>query len=359
MFMGAFYQVPDQTGQSFALRNIEDPKYVGQARNFDLFKSWLSQSSTKRASPTSSYYTSKNDELTLNSWRQRSSNKRWTLISKGMMSNNTHPAPRWFQFDSNTQVTWVTCNSDNFRTQFAAALQSYANIVGITFTYTLGGSTATTGGLGTQDGKNALAFGDPQNEIPGSFSCTTGGIVAKGGPKFQTSQQSFRGTVWNPTVEGDIVIQDGVETCSFFQTPDIEEFLCHESGHTLGLGHSCGDTDSGPCTTNSPQDVALMRALGHFDQRGPIITPDDINGLEYLYCKVGTNCVTSVTGAGTGSPSPTGTGTGTGPVHTSGSPGATTKPATTSDEFGTSAQTASGSSLRPSIWGIEVPKWDW
>jgi len=333
IFMGAFFEVPDSEGKgSFALRNIDDEKYTGQARNFELFKSWLNEAVTKRAKPAAWYYSARRSDLTLYNWRQTSTNKRWTLISKGQKSNTTHPAPRWFEFDTAQTVTWLTYDGANFRTMFARALKSYSDLVGFTITYTMGGTTGTTSGLGGSDNKNTMAIGDPQNEIAGSFSCQTGGVVGKGGPKYTNALQTFRSIAFNPIVEADIVLQDGVELCNF-RTADLEEVLCHEAGHTLGLGHSCGDTDSGPCTTGNVQDEALMRALAHFDNRGPAINPDDLDGLEYLYCAVGVNCVTS-----TGTDDPAGTGlTGT----------------------ATAKHSSSGSTLRPSIWGIQIPKWEW
>jgi len=43
--------------------------------------------------------------------------------------------------------------------------------------YQLGGTRATSGGLQTSDGVESILFNDPNNEIPGSFSATQGGVL--------------------------------------------------------------------------------------------------------------------------------------------------------------------------------------
>ncbi len=151
-----------------------------------------------------------------------------------------------------------------------------------------------TAGLVERDEISAWLFGDPNDEIEGSYSCATGGTLAIGGPFVSstgvahsaTGSGGNRSYFWDAT-EGDVVFQDGIE-CKFVRSgargPNddlIAQVGAHEVGHALGLDHSCGDDDSGPCNTKKKDD-ALMRASLHGDGRGAAIKKDDKNGAKAL-----------------------------------------------------------------------------
>ena len=110
---------------------------------------------------------------------------------------------------------------------------------------------------------NAILFDDPRrNDAEGTFSCTSGGVIAVGGPYFNTSTRGFGGKSWHQAIEADIVTNDGTE-CYFRNNPRVaEEVFAHELGHTLGSGHS-------------PTWDALMYARAHDDGRGAILAADD------------------------------------------------------------------------------------
>ncbi|HUP41954.1 MAG TPA: hypothetical protein VM599_01970, partial [Thermoanaerobaculia bacterium] len=79
---------------------------------------------------------------------------------------------------------------------------------------------------------------------------------------------------------------DGIE-CQQFTTACFPTLISliygHELGHTLGLGHSCGDGGSPSCASDAELRDALMRATVHHDCRGPDLRGDDLRGLRRLY----------------------------------------------------------------------------
>jgi hypothetical protein len=198
---------------------------------------------------------------------------------------------RWFDFDSGGSVAWRAqvsgqrgISSGGFA-EVRAALRIWSDEPQTPVDYRYAGTVATAGGLTDVDGINAILFDDPEDALP-PFRCATGGILAIGGPWYETRLSRFQGRSFHRIAEADIVVNDGL-SCFFSRSAHpsraAEELFAHELGHTLGLGHSCGDAGSPPCENDPRLDEALMRAYVHDDGRGGHLGEDDQRGLRNLY----------------------------------------------------------------------------
>jgi uncharacterized membrane protein YgcG len=170
-----------------------------------------------------------------------------------------------------------------------------------------------TGDLNNPDGVNKILFNDPTNFIGGIFDCVTGGIAGYGGWR-SGAAVTQNGATWQPITEGDVVIRNGAGCLlSANAGANATELFAHELGHTLGLGHPCGDPDEAACVAGTPQDQALMRPILHADGRGADLGSDDLAGIAYLYpLNAGSNSGSAQSGSGDTSGSGTGSGSGSG-----------------------------------------------
>lgn len=192
---------------------------------------------------------------------------------------------RWLEFDRKEDVVWRAhfagqpqLASGGFN-EFQAALQAWNNEPSTNIRYKYNGTTATATGFQGFDNQNVILFDDVNEEAPGSFSCprpgSGSGILAIGGTWYDDSTTPA-------TVGGaDIVINNGAG-CWFTSSKRAEQIYGHELGHTLGLGHSCGDERTGPCNTNEKTE-ALMRATAHPDNRGARFGSSDRAAIVSLY----------------------------------------------------------------------------
>lgn len=195
---------------------------------------------------------------------------------------------RWLEFDRQQDIVWKAQVSGQAGlvgggfADFQAALQAWNADPSTNIRYRYEGTTTATAGFQGADGVNAILFEDPNQETPGSFRCPQpgagAGVLAIGGTWFDDSMSPGVSAV---ITEADIVINDGAG-CWFTTGKRAEQVYAHELGHTLGLGHSCGDGRGGPCDTTAKSE-ALMRATVHPDDRGARLGDDDRAAIRTLY----------------------------------------------------------------------------
>ncbi|MFP3941529.1 MAG: PKD domain-containing protein [Thermoanaerobaculia bacterium] len=293
--LGAFHHREVPGAPALAVRDLSDSHEVvppgsepdprrHAARDFDAFAAWLADRAQGIDRPAD-YFVSEVPPGT-----GRLTGKFTLFVQDGLNL-------RWFEFDSGGSVEWRAhqggqpgIGGGGFA-EFRQALQTWTAEPGTPVVLRYGGQTGARGGLEDFDQQNVLLQDDPNDEIAGTFRCSSGGTLAIGGPWFSRNQTGFfAGKEYIRIARGDIVMNDGIECLanrtSCFPT-DIAEVYAHELGHTLGLGHSCGDSGSPSCNNPALND-ALMRASAHGACRGPRLASDDVAGLRTLYGGPGT-----------------------------------------------------------------------
>jgi hypothetical protein len=186
-------------------------------------------------------------------------------------------APRWFGFETGWSAPWVShaagqpgmgpaATAAAIQAALAAWTADPTSDIGLHYD----GTTTATTGHGTPDRLNAFLFGDPHGQVPGTFDCKKGGVLAIGGPYFWSSLSTYRGSAYHEIVEADVVTNDGAD-CYLANDPKrAAEVLAHEIGHALGFGHAT-DAD------------ALMWPSAHGDGRGARLGEDDRVGASLVY----------------------------------------------------------------------------
>jgi hypothetical protein len=129
------------------------------------------------------------------------------------------------------------------------------------------------------DGRTQILFGDPFHEVEPPSNCR--GVLGVGGFCSTQGDKVIDGIRYGRITEGDVVLNDGFEGCSFWNDLNLSEMLGHEVGHTIGLGHSSENRTEGDGLLKD----ALMYYRSHFDGRGATIMEDDREGLCSAYPK--------------------------------------------------------------------------
>lgn len=294
LMLGAFHRVelPDK---AYAVRQLEEATelvnpFTGKAlleerqpRDYQGFVEWLAARAEGEARPAEYFVNGPPEKLA-------------AIADKfSLLRDNLLDLPlRWFNFDNGGTVEWHAHQSGQQGVSgggfnaFQIALVAWNADPATPINHVYRSTTSATGGFDDNgDGLNTLLFNDPNNEIDGAFDCINGGVLAIGGPRYDRDVRgTFNGREFIRTLEAEIVTNDGIG-CYFSERPNppkvAEEVLGHELGHTLGLGHSCGDSSVPGCFNRPDLSEALMRASAHGDGRGARLADDDLGGARTLY----------------------------------------------------------------------------
>lgn len=273
LMLGAFHEVRT-AGHHLALRHLSEAQAItrpGEAlppepfRDFDRFVRWIA-GRARGVRVRADYQITATPGL-------RQITEEFNLFEDSDGYNL-----RWFEFDDAENVPWYAhlngqqgVAGGGF-TEFQTALAAWNNDPATNIDYTYAGTTTVTGGLINYDLVNAILFNDPNNEVP-SFSCSSGGVLAYGGPWYYNDLTPHQGTFYHRIPNADIVTNNGI-ACFFQDSPNgskaAAELFAHELGHTLGVNHS-------------EVNEALMRPYIHDDGRGASLHADDRAAIAVLY----------------------------------------------------------------------------
>lgn len=250
----------------------QQPSEAHYLRDWDLWKTWIQK-------------TLKNLPQEANYWLKKP--KHLLEASKFNYAESDGIRVRWEHFDQGNYVSWKA-NPSGQPGMYEGGIENVRQAMtcwsaSSKIDYRLEGYTQNTNGLSALDTENTVLFGDPNDIIPGTYDCESGGTLAVGGVwHYQDQFGSYNGVTHKIIFAADVVTQDGA-ACAFagHDNLDGEEIFAHEFGHTLGLAHSCSSRRS--CESGTARDRAIMRYSAHLDGRGASLDWEDVAAVQELY----------------------------------------------------------------------------
>lgn len=188
---------------------------------------------------------------------------------------------RWFEPDTDRPVRIKVNNKFAFTPsggidEVKLAFQTWSSVSGSSLTVMFDGIT-TAGGLAA-DGVSSISYGDPKHQIDDLVNCQ--GVIALASVIGNPGEKTTIGHLtFSRLLEGDLILNNGIECVTTAHPLLLEEVLTHEFGHDIGLGHSSERFDEpDPLLRN-----ASMYFIAHNDGRGSALQRDDSDAIRFLY----------------------------------------------------------------------------
>jgi matrixin/putative Ig domain-containing protein len=182
---------------------------------------------------------------------------------------------RWMEADLGQPVRYyVNPNScpvaGGGSAETGRAMAAWPNQSGANIQLQVAGQTGSCGI--SFDNRNTISFGDCLNQLdPPIGGCS--GVVGQTTVAWVNDSKTIGGTTFNKLMEADTVFNKGMD-CFLSNSANFAEVMCHELGHSIGLGHSA-DT------------AAIMWATAHGRGRDANLGADDRSGILSIYPSIG------------------------------------------------------------------------